>query len=102
MVVGAGRNPIMFLGIFILALFARGPFSFGHEGHASGRTDSTRGQLNSAASGLRLAQTPSVADAVLVGAGDIADCADLSGAEATAKLLDGMPGTVFTAGDNAY
>jgi hypothetical protein len=40
--------------------------------------------------------------AVLVGAGDIADCADISGAEATAKLLDAIPGTVFTAGDNAY
>jgi hypothetical protein len=39
---------------------------------------------------------------VLVGAGDIADCADLSGAEATAKLLDAIPGTVFTVGDNAY
>jgi hypothetical protein len=42
------------------------------------------------------------ADPVLVGAGDIADCADLSGAEATAKLLDKIPGTVFTVGDNAY
>lgn len=42
------------------------------------------------------------ADPVLVGAGDIADCADLSGAEATAKLLDAIPGIVFTAGDNAY
>ena len=40
--------------------------------------------------------------AVLVGAGDIADCADLSGAEATAKLLEAIPGQVFTAGDNAY
>lgn len=40
--------------------------------------------------------------AVLVGAGDIADCPDTSGAEATAKLLDAIPGTVFTAGDNAY
>jgi acid phosphatase type 7 len=39
---------------------------------------------------------------VLVGAGDIADCSDISGAEATAKLLDAIPGTVFTAGDNAY
>lgn len=42
------------------------------------------------------------ADPVLVGAGDIADCSDLSGAEATAKLLAAIPGTVFTAGDNAY
>ena len=38
---------------------------------------------------------------VLVGAGDIADCGS-SGAEATAALLDAIPGTVFTAGDNAY
>jgi len=41
-------------------------------------------------------------DPVLVGAGDIADCGDLSGAEATAKLLDKIPGTVFTVGDNVY
>src|SRR5262249_48742335 len=40
--------------------------------------------------------------AVLVGAGDIADCKDLSGAEATAKLLQGIPGTVMTIGDLAY
>ena len=38
---------------------------------------------------------------VLVGAGDIADCT-LAGDEATAKLLDGIAGTVFTLGDNAY
>ncbi len=40
-------------------------------------------------------------DAVLVGAGDIADCGS-DGDEATAKLLDGVDGTVFTLGDNAY
>jgi hypothetical protein len=40
--------------------------------------------------------------AVLVGAGDIADCNDLSGAEATAKLLDKIPGTVMAVGDLAY
>ena len=40
--------------------------------------------------------------AILVGAGDIADCRDLTGAEATAKLLDQIPGTVFAAGDLAY
>ena len=38
---------------------------------------------------------------VLVGAGDIADC-ELDGDEETAALLDHIPGTVFTAGDNAY
>src|SRR2546429_3799857 len=38
---------------------------------------------------------------VLVGAGDIARC-DGQGDEATAALLDGIPGTVFTAGNNVY
>jgi calcineurin-like phosphoesterase family protein len=39
---------------------------------------------------------------ILVGAGDIADCKDLTGAEATAKLLDQLPGTVMAVGDLAY
>ncbi len=38
---------------------------------------------------------------VLVGTGDIASCGS-NGDEATAALLDRIPGTVFTAGDNAY
>jgi acid phosphatase type 7 len=41
------------------------------------------------------------ASVVLVGAGDISTC-DNSNDEATAKLLDNISGTVFTAGDNAY
>jgi predicted phosphohydrolase len=40
-------------------------------------------------------------DPVLVGAGDIATCG-LREDEDTARLLDDIPGTVFTAGDNAY
>ena len=47
----------------------------------------------------RPANTESV---VLVGAGDIADCRDLAGAEATAKLLEQTPGTVMAVGDLAY
>ena len=39
---------------------------------------------------------------VLIGAGDIADCSDLAGAEATAKLLESNPGTVMALGDLAY
>jgi hypothetical protein len=46
--------------------------------------------------------TSSESVAVLVGAGDIASCDDLAGAEATAKLIDKIPGTVFVAGDLAY
>lgn len=47
--------------------------------------------------------TPTTAanDPVLVGAGDIAVCG-AAGDEATAKLIESIPGTVFTAGDNAY
>ena len=40
-------------------------------------------------------------DEVFAGAGDIGWCGS-PGPEATARLLDGVPGTVFTAGDNAY
>jgi hypothetical protein len=38
---------------------------------------------------------------VLVGAGDIADCNRVED-EQTAQLLDNIPGTVYTVGDNAY
>jgi calcineurin-like phosphoesterase family protein len=38
---------------------------------------------------------------VLVGAGDIGMCGS-TGPESTARLLDDIDGTVFTAGDNAY
>ena len=40
-------------------------------------------------------------DPVLVGAGDIASCFS-DGDETTAALIDEIPGTVFTVGDNAY
>jgi hypothetical protein len=52
------------------------------------------------ASGATLGQSTE-ADPILVGAGDIARC-DGTGDEATAALLDGIEGTVFTLGDNAY
>lgn len=47
------------------------------------------------------AATGSSPAAVLVGAGDIGQCGS-PGPVATAALLDSIPGTVFTAGDNAY
>ena len=34
-----------------------------------------------------------------MGAGDIADCREIAGAQATAALLAAIPGTIFTAGD---
>ena len=44
---------------------------------------------------------PTADDPVFVGAGDIADC-NLPNDSNTADLLDGITGTVFTLGDNAY
>lgn len=48
------------------------------------------------------ASAASPLEAVLVGAGDIASCDDLAGAQATAQLIGGIPGTVFAVGDLAY
>ena len=48
-----------------------------------------------------LAAPPPGSGVVLVGAGDIANCGTTTD-EATALLLDAIPGTVFTAGDNVY
>jgi len=45
--------------------------------------------------------SPASAGVVFVGAGDIASCAS-TGDEATATLLDGISGDVFTLGDNVY
>lgn len=41
-------------------------------------------------------------EVVLVGAGDIAKYDMIGGAVVTARLLDKIPGTIFTVGDNAY
>lgn len=54
------------------------------------------------AAGAKRSVAMAQSDTVLVGAGDIADCADLSGAEATAKLLAKISGTVMAVGDLAY
>ena len=57
------------------------------------------------AEGYAISKAPSPSSepsSVLIGAGDIADCTDLSGAEATAKLLEQNTGTVMAVGDLAY
>ena len=45
--------------------------------------------------------TPTPTPVVLAGAGDIARCR-ANADEQTAQLLDAIPGTVFTLGDNVY
>jgi hypothetical protein len=50
---------------------------------------------------VTLTSTLASGEAILVGAGDISSCRN-DNDELTAKLLDMIPGTVFTTGDNAY
>ena len=75
----------------VLALLASGAPAAAHPAPLAGQPG---GRGAGAAAGT-------VADEVLVGAGDIADCT-LSGDSKTASLVQGIAGTVFTAGDNAY
>ena len=63
---------------------------------AGKETDRTRASVGTQST------TASDGPAILAGAGDIADCRDLSGAEATAKLLERLSGTVMAVGDLAY
>jgi calcineurin-like phosphoesterase family protein len=68
----------------------------------SASASSSPAPSTSAAASEVVAPTPTPpVDAVLVGAGDIADCG-LTDDSATAALVVGIEGTVFTAGDNAY
>lgn len=57
--------------------------------------------LSIATVGVPARSVEAAGDPVLVGAGDIASCAS-TGDSKTARLLAGIAGTVFTAGDNAY
>lgn len=45
--------------------------------------------------------SPSKGDPVLLAAGDIANCKMIAGAQATAKIIEGIPGTVAALGDLA-
>jgi acid phosphatase type 7 len=73
--------------------------SFGCDQQDSGNSPS--GSPEQSASPGAPTSTSSGSSPVLVGAGDIASGANQND-EATVKLLDGISGTVFTAGDNAY
>ena len=97
MALGFGSRTLFALGAASFLVLISGGVIVGHRNRA--QKPSTNPSPASSAKSLSV---PAGQDPVLVGAGDIASCADLSGAEATAKLLDSIPGVVFTAGDNAY
>jgi hypothetical protein len=57
----------------------------------------------SSAGGAKQPSKASAADyATVIAAGDIVDCTHLADSEATAKLLDSIPGTILALGDLAY
>lgn len=82
------RMGACFLGIVVAACFP---------GSTSSAASTMRGNGKGAT-----AKEAKNAPYILVGAGDVAGCTDLSGARATAKLLARNPGTVFVDGDLVY
>ena len=71
----------------------------GGSSQASSPAAPTAAEPPASVSGATAAPQPAAPDEVFVGAGDIARCG-VGDPEATAKLLDRIPGTVFTLGDN--
>lgn len=57
--------------------------------------------MNAPSAGAGGTTSPAAGDPILLAAGDIARCGE-PGASATAALLERLPGTVATLGDNAY
>jgi hypothetical protein len=106
---------LLVVGLVVLPTVAIGPAGSGPDLAASGKAHPTRKPKPtptatpvatpttspSATASPGPSPTSSPSSVALVGAGDIASCAS-SGDEATALLLDGIAGTVFTVGDNAY
>ena len=98
--------PIVFLGTLVLLVGAAAGLGVFRDagvpdpsGPASTAIPSTTPTTHPTVTGSPVATTPPTV--TLVGAGDIATCSG-DADEATANLLDGIDGTVFTAGDNAY
>jgi hypothetical protein len=96
---GIGPGPTSSGGVGAGPSASRAPASHASPGSgASGSAGASPGATGAPAATPGSSPT---GDPVLVGAGDIGDCGS-PGDEATAALLDGIGGTVFTAGDNAY
>src|SRR5258708_1005904 len=113
---GIWRHWIWRKGIWLMATLAALGWFYGAKSAVTAQTltaqetgakESAKQELSSQAaqkpqSHMRRAKEVGAEEYVLVGAGDIAGCSALEGAEATAKLIEQIPGTVFAAGDLAY
>jgi acid phosphatase type 7 len=89
-------------GLWCAALCGMFAVSSPPRAHAQGASANSRQSRSNHRGEKRQETKSSQRTFVLVGAGDIAGCKDLSGAQATAKLIEQIPGTVFAAGDLAY
>jgi hypothetical protein len=98
------KKLIVFGSVLLLGLAARDPRITFRRNLSTSPSDvlrnvatihQSKGSGNSSTRGRKAVE-------VLVGPGDIASCKNPTGAVSTAKLLDGIPGTVFAAGDLAY
>lgn len=91
-------KPIIVAFVLVLALASYSRNAMADENQSGSSVVAPQG----AKSASSAAKQSSGDDPVLIGAGDIADCTEISGAEATAKLLEANPGTVMAIGDLAY
>jgi hypothetical protein len=88
---------------YFLRISAFGLAIFAACGDVRAQSDQAAQSAKNAPSGSTASQATEDKVFTLVGAGDIAGCgAALAGAEATAKLIEGIPGEVFASGDLAY
>ncbi len=95
-----GRRPsgaLVGAGLVLLLVFALTPATMAVPGGGDGRPK----KPPPTPANTPIPLPPPAGDPVLVGAGDIASCSG-AGDEATANLLDGIAGTVYTLGDNVY
>lgn len=90
---------------FVIGLSSSALLSFALFAGCGGSNPVSPASPTPSAPGISASSSPTAAipeaapDEVFVGAGDIAKCG-MGDAEATARLLDRIPGTVFTLGDN--
>lgn len=79
---------------FLFAMLSAGLAIFGSSQQPGKSVGATRAHAASKAAAEQ--------EQTVVAAGDIVDCGNLAGSEATAKLIDKIPGTVLALGDLAY
>jgi hypothetical protein len=97
--IASRRNHLCILGVVLLTMLIGGSAAQTVGDSAPATTVPAARRSAAQRSTSTLAKRPPF---ILVGAGDIAGCAEIAGAAATAKLIEQIPGAVFAAGDLVY